>query len=219
MVYPFVLGILVLLFCLARGPLDGNGIQRALESPEMQQARAINLLLFSYANDNDQRYPDGKSSTEVFQKLLDEFYTMDPAIFYLPLPGKAKPVPGQKLKPENVCFDVTGGVDATSPDLIPIVFMTGYRVTYGPDGTAVPIIKPYPPFGAEPRTWSEWWHGRPVRQPPGAGIGVAYKSNAAAFIKLADAGSEGKMALHFISISFKADGRTYRQLTPDGVLP
>ena len=82
----------------------------------MQIARSINLMLFAYSNDNNQNYPDGKSSTEVFQKLLDGGYATDPAIFYVPLPGKVKPVAGQKLKPENVCFDVPCPVEGSDPD-------------------------------------------------------------------------------------------------------
>jgi hypothetical protein len=80
----------------------------------MQQGRQIGQMMFSYSTDNFQNsnaYPDGKSSTEVFQKLLDGNYAADPAIFYVPLPGKVKPIAGQKLKPENVCWDVTSGVD------------------------------------------------------------------------------------------------------------
>jgi len=199
--------------------MSGNGITQARESPELQQVRSINLMLFSCANDNNQKYPDGKNSTEVFQKLIDGDYCSDPTVFYLPLPGKTKPIKGQKLKPENVSFDVTSGIDSTSPDLLPTVFMTGYRVTYAPSGTAAPIIKPYPQYGTEPLSWSEWWNGKSERRTPPPGIGVAYKNNSAVFFKLVDAESGNGVVPHFISPDFKPDGRTYRQLTPDGVLP
>ena len=102
--------------------------------------------MYSYAYDNQGNYPDGKSSTEVFQKLLDEGYCTDPTVFFIPLSGKSEPIAGQKLKPENVCWDVTSGVDSSAPDGLPIVFTTGFKVTYIPGGTAVPIIYPYPPF-------------------------------------------------------------------------
>ena len=42
------------------------------EIPMLQKPRMINLLLFSYANDHNGKYPTGASSTEVFQKLIDE---------------------------------------------------------------------------------------------------------------------------------------------------
>ena len=132
-----LLGIALILFLgPALAPRPG-GIQRAPESSAMQAARSINLLMFSYANDNDQQYPVGKSSTEIFQKLLDGKYASDNSVFYLPLPGKIKPKPGEKLKPENVGFDVTVSIDSSSPDQLPVVFMTGYKVTYAPGSSAV----------------------------------------------------------------------------------
>ncbi len=85
----------------------------------MQQGRQIGQMMFSYATDNVQNgnaYPDGNSSTEVFQKLLDGGYATDPTLFYVPMPGKVEPVKGQKLKPENVSWDVTSGVSSNSPD-------------------------------------------------------------------------------------------------------
>jgi hypothetical protein len=180
-------------------------------------------MMFQYAMDNDGKYPDGNSSTEVFQKLIDKNYCTDPTIFYIPLPGKIKPVAGQKLKPENVCFDVTSGGDFNafnSSDYLPVVFMTGYKVSYAPGGSAVPLIKPYPQFGVEPRTWSQWWHGAP--EPPshgGPGIAVIYKSNNAMFkVPNPTANPDGSIS-NFISPDFNPDGKTYRQLTPDGPLP
>ena len=102
-------------------------------SSAMTTARQIGLMMVAYANDNG-AYPDGKSSTEVFQKLLDGRYKwhagnycVDPTIFYIGLPGKTKPVMGQKLKPENVCWDVTSGVDPRDPDRLPIVFLTATK--------------------------------------------------------------------------------------------
>ena len=63
--------------------------------------------------------------------------------------------------------------------------MTGYLVNYVPGGSAVAMMKPFPPFGFAPRTWSEWWNGEP--QPPpvlDSGIAVAYKNNSAVFKNL-----------------------------------
>ena len=186
----------------------------------MQTAHAIGLAMYCYANDNNQHYPDGNSSTEVFQKLIDGGYVSDPTIFYIPLSGKTKAVPGQKLKPENVCWDVTSGADSSSPDGLPLVFMTGYMVTYVPSGFAVPIIKPYPQFGAGPRTWSQWWHNEPPPEPIPPGIAVLYKSNLAKFMNLnTTTASPDGVIPNVVSPDFKPDGKTYRQLTPDGLLP
>jgi len=173
--------------------------------------------MFQYANDNDGNYPDGKSSTEVFQKLIDGGYVSDPAFFYIPLSGKTKPV-ALKLKPENVSWDVTSGVDLSAPDGVPVIFMTGYKVNYVPGGSAVPIIKPYPQFGGEPRTLSQWWNNE---QPLGRvqpGIAVTYKSNSSKFMKLDTATNPDGSVPNFIPPDFKPDGKTYRQLTPDGPL-
>lgn len=109
----FVLYILFILAGTCLGPWP-SGIRYSAHNAWMQQGRQIGQMMFSYSTDNFQNsnaYPDGKSSTEVFQKLLDGNYAADPAIFYVPLPGKVKPIAGQKLKPENVCWDVTSGVD------------------------------------------------------------------------------------------------------------
>jgi len=135
------------------------GKQQAWPGVWIQESRQIGLMMLSYATDHDGKYPDGNTSTEIFQKLIDENYCTDSTIFYIPLPGKTKPISGQKLKPENICWDVTSGLNQSSPDELPVVFMTGYKVTYAPGGSAVPIIKPYPQFGREPRTWSQWWGG------------------------------------------------------------
>ena len=108
--------------------------------------------MYSYAQDNSGNYPDGKSSTEVFQQLLDGGYVTDASIFYIPAPGKTKPVSGQKLRPENVCWDVTGGLTNHSPGELPLLFLTGYRVSYSPGGAAVPVANA---TVMASRTWSQ----------------------------------------------------------------
>jgi len=113
--------------------------------------------------------------------------------------GKTKPV-SLRLKPENVCFDVTSPVDSSSPDGLPIVFSTGYKVNYVPGGAAVPLVKP------------EY-----------QGIAVCYKSNSASFLLLpfqpATAENPDGSIPNFVPADFDPQGKTYRQLTPDGVLP
>jgi hypothetical protein len=153
--------------------------------------------MFSYACDHGGKYPTGKSSTEVFQKLLDGDYVTDPAIFWNPeVPGKIKPV-ARKLKPENVCWDVTVAVDSTSPDHLPLVFLTGFKIIYAPGGSALPLFKSY--SGRLP------------------GIFVAYKSNSAKWIKepgLYDGSIPGFISPDFVPVA----GKTYEQVTPDGPL-
>jgi hypothetical protein len=211
----FSLGLLFVLFCVVfLGPVS-PGIKQARHNVAMQQARQIGQAFFTYAMDKNGTYPDGKSSTEIFQKLMDDGYIEDPAILYVPLQGKVKGIVGQKLKPENVCFDVTGGVDSSSSDLVPIIFMTGYKVTYAPGGEAVPVIKPYPPYWNQPRTWWQWWNGNPEPDHGASGIAVFYKGNNAMYWRVAADYTVPKI----VSPDFKPDGHTYRQLTPDGVLP
>ena len=97
--------------------------------------------MFAYASDHHEAYPTGQSSTEVFQKLIDEKYASDPTVFYYKLLGKTKPT-SNKLKPENISWDVTTPVDDNDSDDLPVVFLTGYRLYYLPGGSAVPLFKP-----------------------------------------------------------------------------
>lgn len=174
----------------------------AIPTTRLQTTRTIGIAMYQYSNDHDGKYPDGKSSTEAFQKLLDERYISDPAIFYFTLPGKIRPSEGQPLKPENVCFDVTSGVEANAPDGLPIVFITGYKVAYAPGGSAVPLVKA--PQGFEGGT---------------PGIAVCYKSDSATFRRLETAANADSTVPNFVPATFDAQGKTYRQLTPDGPLP
>ncbi|HEV3271575.1 MAG TPA: hypothetical protein VGZ93_05280 [Candidatus Methylacidiphilales bacterium] len=159
-------------------------------------------MMFSYATDNIQNnnaYPDGNSSTEVFQKLLDGGYCTDPTIFYLPLPGKIKPVPGQKLKPENVGWDVTSGVDSGDSNWVPLLFVTGYKITYASGAPAVPLVK--------------------SPNPDSHGVAVFYKGNDAVYRSPGMVTNPDGSISNFIPADFNPKGKTYRQLTPDGPLP
>jgi type II secretory pathway pseudopilin PulG len=210
-----VLFVLLFLACIAVPPM-GGGIRFPRQSSCMQSAHALGLAMYSYANDNSQNYPDGKSSTEVCQQLLDGGYVTDPSIFYIPAPGKTKALPGQKLKPENVCWDVTGGLSSSGPGDLPVLFLTGYRVSYTPGGAAIPIAKARV-LGE--RTWGEWWRGEPVPSDIyQAGAGVFYVNNSAKWANRVTATDGTSSIPNFISPDYKPDGKTYRQLTPDGVL-
>lgn len=186
----------------------------------------IGQAMVRYANDHDGNYPDGASSTEVFQKLLDGRYCDASTIFYLPLEGKTAPIAGARLKPENVCFDVTSGVDSSAPDWLPLVFMTGYKLTYAPGASAVPVGNSYPRYKTT-RTWEQFYYHLSRRN----GMAVYYKANSVAFFELGKslAGFSGEGAVfpyirggettYVIPPSFNANGRVFRQLTPGGSLP
>jgi hypothetical protein len=175
--------------------------------------------MFQYSNDNNGDYPDGISSTEVFQKLLDGGYISDPAVFYIPGARKTEPIRGQKLKPENVCFDVTSGLNQRSPNELPVVFLTGFKVNYAPGSYATPIMKREPRFGGTYRTWDEWWNNDWPMGDVGPGIAVHYIANNSMWRNLETAPNGEGAIRNFISPDLKPDGKTYRQLTPDGVVP
>jgi hypothetical protein len=206
--------IVLLLAFIALPPMP-SGNRYPEHNHWMQMGREIGQMLFEYSTDNTDNanaYPDGKSSTEIFQMLIDKGYCSDPTIFYVPLPGKVMPVSGQKLKPENVSWDVTGGAAADAPDGLPLVFLTGYKVTYAPGAAAVPVIKPYPRYGGD-SGWFSWLRTRDEGPP---GIAVFYKGNNAKYSNL-DRSSPN--IPNFVPPTFDANGWTFRQLTPDGPLP
>lgn len=207
----------ILLWVAFMQPSPG-GIKRGPESACVQASHALGLALYSCAIDNNQQYPEGTSSTEVFQKLIDGGYVTDPVIFYIPMPGKERPLPGQKLKPKNVCWDVTTPADFSSPEGLPLIFMTGYKVNYVPGGAATPLSMPSPQYGFERKpNWYEQMLGiSTVEYPHFDGIAVFYKMNLASFATTRNA-PDGTIP-NFIPSDFKPDGKTYRQLTPDGVL-
>jgi type II secretory pathway pseudopilin PulG len=172
---------------IAMGPIM-NGVKKAQEAASMQEARVIALGMYQYSLDHNGVYPDGKTSTEVFQKLLDGNYVSSPAAFYFSMPGKVRAT-SKTLLPQNVCFDVTSGVTADSPGDVPLVFSTGYSVRYSAGSTAR-LTTLFPMF---------------LR-----GIAVAYKDNSAAF-KQADATNS---VPDFIPDNFVSDDKIYVQLEP-----
>jgi hypothetical protein len=81
-----------------------------------------------YASTHNGEFPAGNSSTEVFQKLIDD-RDIKSNRFFFDLPGK-KIAQTNKISSENVCFDFSQGTNANSPDWVPIVFPTGYSLNY-----------------------------------------------------------------------------------------
>jgi len=206
------------------GPM--GGLHPALESAAMQTCRVLALAMFSYANDHDDRYPDGKSSTEVFQKLLDGNYISDPNILFVPLPGKVRSS-GSKLKPENVAYDVTTGVDGHSSDSVPIVFLTGFRLEYRSGGSAISRVKPFPSTAAPLSSWFNPFQHRDREVLPILfdGLPVAYTSNNAWFRQARSKEHPVQytpdgfgIVPDIIPFGLDLQGQTYRQLTPEGPL-
>ena len=184
----FVLGSI---YSIAR-----SGIEEARQSSLAQMAHALGMAMYSYSQDHGGKYPQGKSSTDVFQQLIDQKYATDPTLFYFPMEGKSKPE-GTKLKPENVSWDVTADVQPDDPDFLPIVFLTGYKIQYqfhhGPDESN--------------------WFG--LAYGPGTFMPFYTKGNMAEFVRVAADGT----ARVFVSTQSPFKARAYRQLTPDGPLP
>jgi hypothetical protein len=179
----FVFGIVV------RNYLASEDSAYLPHGSKLRQVRWLGQVLDSYAKDNNGKYPTGKSSTDIFQQLLDQNYINDPTWFYFSMPGKTKPA-SNKLNPENVCFDVTDGVLPDDSESLPLVVTTGYKIDYIPGGKAHPLVNSYPQR-----------------------IDVYYRGNQA-FHKIG--GTDG---IPLIDPAFDPKGRTYRQLTPDGPLP
>ena len=137
--------------------------------------------------------------------------------------GKAKPVPGQKLKAENVSWDVTSNLNASSSDSLPLVFQTGYRIHYVPNGVADPLIKPFPKFGSGThlRTWLQALTMRQgeVLYYDSGGLAVTYKNNSTLFKSPGTSLETQRIVPDFISKDFVPDGQIHHQLTPNAMLP
>jgi len=207
-----ILFLLALLFSVALGPISYQRHMR--ETMCVQQLHMLGLALYSYAEDNNGEYPDGASSTEVFQKLLDGGYVSDPQVFYLQMniPGKIEASPNQKiLKPENVCFDVTAGLTQQDSPQAPLIFLTGFRIKYAAGGTAAPLASPFPMLAASHDFLFFHWDSPDPEE--FSGIGVFYVSHSAQWIL-----AQGNAIPNFVPAGFDAHGKTFRQLTPDGVL-
>ena len=205
--YVAVVLIILVLWNVALGPTLSHG--PVFQNTAMISARNIGLCLNQYSLDHNGHYPEGKTSTEIFQQLVDEHYVTDPRIFYfnygwIRVLGKVPPE-SNHLNAENVSFDVTCCVDSSSSDKLPLVFLTGYKVTYQPGSSA----KPCSPFAVPPpRTWREWFNGTPYSSQKF--IAVSYKDDSARSIRAGDDGS----IPNFIPADFDPKGKTYRQLTP-----
>ncbi len=207
----FIIFILLILGLLI-GPITGP-VRPSRQNPALQTAHVIGLCLVQYANDHGGHFPNANSSTEIFQHLIDDGYVTDPVLFYTKawdIPGKVIPT-STKLSPANVCWDVTCSSDFSVPNNVPVIFLTGYRVTYEASSPAIPIAH-------EPIiSWYDWLHGK---SPQSRFIAAFYVSASLPVVgqvsnwaKIMLPDSNGTIS-NFIPADFDPKGKTYRQLTP-----
>ncbi len=88
----------------------------------------LRIGLEMYADKHHGLFPNGNSSTEVFQKLIDDEDLASRCVFF-DLNGKSLPTTN-KISPNNVCFDFTEGTDPKSPSWVPVLIPTGYLINY-----------------------------------------------------------------------------------------
>jgi hypothetical protein len=191
----FGIGAVMVFLGVVLGPASGPTLYP--ESAAMQTSRSIELAMFQYANDHGGNYPDGHSSTEVFQKLVDGQYIINPELFYLKMDGKTKAT-SNHLLPENVAYDVTVLMNAATPDDVPGVFSTGYRIEYRPGGSAIPIA-----HRAHPEIAQD-------------GIAVSYHNNNASYTSN-DRSADG-IVTNIVPVDANIGKVPYVQLTPNGPL-
>lgn len=211
------IALFVLLLIAIIGSIEpGIPPRRAWNAIESQNVLLITRAMLQYAQDHQGKYPFGKSSTEVFQKLLEGgyagYYEVPASLFYFPMKGKTAPLEGQPLKPENVCYDVTSSADSSDSADLPLVYSTGFKVSYEP-GASAKLVAPL-----EFR-----WHGfelfRPDPGPSHNCIVIGYKQpKVRTLLVTSDVANLNGVAPGFIPADFNTNGKTYRQLTPDGVL-
>ncbi len=116
---------------------------------EAPAAKAHNLAIasFSYANDNKDVYPSGKTSTAIFQQLYDEKYLTEPGdVFLTGNGGKAMAQTSTELRlnPQNVSWDYTTradtGLTKDDPEDTPLLFSCVAKVPeYKPGLNAVSL--------------------------------------------------------------------------------
>jgi len=216
---PILLFLVIILGATHIFLFDRGGMLMPMDTQGRQWAKVIGIAMTQYADDHGGKYPAGESSTEVFQKLLDGRYLTDSYYFWLPLQGKVRGIRGQKLKPENVCFDVTCCVSRDDPENLPIVFTTGCKVTYTPGSAAIPLVKPFPQYVQPHVTWGQWLGIEAKRTydfTREQGMCVYYKNKHATCLPLTSSVNSDVSISDFVPLDFDSKGKSYRQLTPDG---
>jgi type II secretory pathway pseudopilin PulG len=127
-----VIGIIAILAGVALGPIT-NGLKKAKQSGGVQTSHAIGVAMFSYANDNNQVYPDGSGgdASTVAKALLNGTYITDPNIFFL-AGGTASKYSGSAasaatgIAATNISWDFCGnggsGLSTTVAQYLPLVW-------------------------------------------------------------------------------------------------
>jgi hypothetical protein len=195
----------------------GHSYWEYLQKAACRHTEIIATAMYNYSQDHGGQYPTGKSSIEVFQKLIDGHYINDPKVFfaygalYSDLPHRSgAPADSNILRSENVRFDVTIPLNAQSPNGIPIVFLTGCKVTYQPGASAIAATSnPFRGLSViytakiPTPNWLTFLYNEPQIQ-------------LLRFIPTDPFPERSCYISNFISPDFKPDGIKYVQLTPDG---
>jgi len=176
-----VIGIIAILAGVALGPIT-NGIKKAKQSAGLQTAHSIGLSMYSYANDNNQLYPDktGGDAHDVAAALLAGGYISDATIFGLSGDTSATYVKvtnttntALTITKAQVSWDFLGnagnGVSSTSFPFLPLAWSTlaagtapaTFNVAAGTAILGIPTAKN--PFGTD-------------------GMAIFYINNSAAFV-------------------------------------
>lgn len=128
----FVLFLVVLLIGWTFPSVGGPSYFSSVGSQYVSQVRQLGTILFTYASENDWKYPTGESSTEFFQELIDAGYLNNGELLYIDgMPGKS-PWQSGKLRPENVCWDVVVPMTTGNPDALPQILSTGWNLEFKP---------------------------------------------------------------------------------------
>jgi hypothetical protein len=108
-------------------PSVNGGRQQQPENASAAKAHNLAIASFSYANDNNQTYPTGSTSTAIFQKLFEGKYLIQPAdVFLTTKGGKFSKPEDEPLTRSNVSWDYVtesnAGLTDSDPADIPILY-------------------------------------------------------------------------------------------------
>ncbi len=189
------------------GPRTGT-IKSEQTASSMFTLKALMTALRQYALDHDGRYPTGRSSTEAFQKLLDENYVSDPGIFLGGFP-QPKKIRGKQLKlePEDVGYDLTVPLDIHSPDDVPVMCLSYFSPAHA---DAIPV--------SPPGYQSNSQYGRCLPESMGERMPWAYVRRTRLFDYKRERDHEDQVLsdgtiIRFIPGTFAAKDHFYQQLT------
>jgi prepilin-type N-terminal cleavage/methylation domain-containing protein len=184
-----VIGIIAILAGVALGPIT-SAIAKGKQSAGIQEGHALGLAMFSFANDNQQLYPDTSNPSgnlvtsgagAAASALLAGGYVTDPTNFYLSGDSQTQKYAlsvasaAADIQSANVSWDFIGnntthqGISSVSYPYIPILTSTcsngGAAANVGA-GSGVAIV------------------AKPVSSNPfsTAGVVVFYENNSSAFI-------------------------------------